>query len=82
MRTERWLLTDSCLSVPSDFPVMMLATRKIRDALGLSVPNHPLFEQPVCGLADVNIDRGDPFFHKVDQLIAKIAPNDDFKWPW
>lgn len=64
------------------FPVLILATRKIRMDLGLSVPEHLLLEEPVCKMPEAAIDRSDPFFDKVDKLMVEITPTDAYKWPW
>ncbi len=64
------------------FPVLILATQKVRRDSCLSVPEHPLLRQPACDLSSAKIDRHDAFFNKVDRLIAEVAPATAFKWPW
>ena len=64
------------------FPVLILATQKIRQDLNLAVAEHPLLDQPICRLAEATIDRRDPFFTEVDRQIVEIAPTAAFQWPW
>lgn len=65
-------------------PIAIIATIKLRRALHLSVPAHPLLDHAVVTLplSVGRIQSEDPFFDEVNRKIAEIAPTDEFLWRW